>query len=46
MKIAGLSKKEIEQVQLLINIRPRKAIGYLNPLEFLTGQRVSLIVGF
>ena len=46
MKIAGLSKKEIEQAQLLINIRPRKALGYLNPLEFLTGKRVSLIVGF
>ena len=46
MKIAGLTKKEIEQAQLLINIRPRKALGYLNPLEFLTGKRVSLIVGF
>ena len=45
MKIAGLSKKEIEQAQLLINIRSRMTLGYLNPLDFWTGKRMSLIVG-
>jgi IS30 family transposase len=45
MAIAGLPKKEIESAQLSINIRPRKALNYLNPLEFLTSKRVSLIMG-
>ena len=45
MKIAGLSKKEIERAAFLINICPRKALDYLNPIEFLAGKRVSLIVG-
>ena len=45
MKIAELSKKEIERAVFLINIRPRKALDYLNPIEFLAGERVSLIVG-
>ena len=45
MKIGGLSKKEIEAAQGSINMRPRKALNYLSPLEFLAGRRVSLIVG-
>lgn len=44
MKIGKLSKKEIEAAELSINMRPRKTLNYLSPLEFLTGQRVSLIV--
>jgi IS30 family transposase len=43
MAIKSLPKKEIEQAQLLINMRPRKALNYLSPIEFLTGKRVSLI---
>ena len=45
MKIGGLSKKEIERAAFLISIRPRKTLNYLNPIEFLAGERVSLIVG-
>ncbi|WP_283107143.1 hypothetical protein [Shewanella surugensis] len=29
--------------RLLINMRPRKALNFLSPYEFLTGKRVSLI---
>ncbi|MBL4622653.1 MAG: IS30 family transposase [Immundisolibacteraceae bacterium] len=43
MKIARLSKKEIERAAFLINIRLRKTLDYLKPIEFLTGKRVSLI---
>jgi IS30 family transposase len=43
MAIKLLPKKETEQAQLLINMRPRKALNYLSPIEFLTGKRVSLI---
>ena len=43
MAIKSLPEKEIEQAQLLINMRPRKALNYLSPIEFLTGKRVSLI---
>ncbi len=43
MAIKSLPKKEIEQAQLLINMRPRKALNYFSPIEFLTGKRVSLI---
>jgi len=45
MKIGGLAKKDIEAAQRSINMRPRKALNYLNPLEFLAGTRVSLVVG-
>jgi len=44
MKIGGLSKQQIEQVQFLINMRPRKALDYLSPYEFLAGKRVSLML--
>ena len=43
MSIGSLSKKEIKQAEILINSRPRKALNYLSPYEFLTGQRVSFI---
>ena len=32
MKIAGLSKKEIERAAILIKIRLRKTLDYLNPI--------------
>jgi IS30 family transposase len=44
MKIGALSKQQIEQVQFIINIRPRKALDYLSPYEFLAGKRVSLML--
>lgn len=43
MCFSSLTKKCIEQAQFLINMRPRKALNYLSPYEFLTGKRVSLI---
>ena len=43
MAIGKLAKKEIEDAQFLINMRPRKLLNYLSPYEFLTGKRVSLI---
>lgn len=43
--IGKVSRSEIADVQRAINGRPRKALGFLSPLEFLTNQRVSLIVG-
>ncbi|RLA18631.1 MAG: hypothetical protein DRQ61_12655 [Gammaproteobacteria bacterium] len=45
MKMGNLSKKEIEAAELSINMRPRKALNYLSSLEFLTGQRVSVMLG-
>jgi IS30 family transposase len=44
MKIGALSKQQIEQVQFTINMRPRKALDYLSPYEFLAGKRVSLML--
>ena len=43
MALRSLPKEDIEQSQLLINMRPKKALNYLSPIEFLTGKRVSLI---
>ncbi|MEW5011623.1 MAG: IS30 family transposase [Cycloclasticus sp.] len=45
MRIGSLSKKVIAAAQLSINMRPRKTLNYLSPLEFLSGKRVSVIVG-
>jgi IS30 family transposase len=47
MAITGVPEIEIEieQAQLMINIRLRKTLNYLSPNEFITGKRVSLIVG-
>ena len=44
MAIGSLSHKIIKQAEFLINMRPRKALDYLSPYEFLTNKRVSLIV--
>jgi IS30 family transposase len=44
MKIGALTKQQIEQVQFCINMRPRKALNYLPPYEFLAGKRVSLML--
>ena len=44
-KIQNVSKLRLEEIQLLINCRPRKTLQYWTPLEVLTGERVSLIVG-
>jgi len=43
MKIAGLPEKVIFNAQSLLNTRPRKALKFLSPYEFLTGKSVSLI---
>ena len=45
MPLGKVSHAEIEQVQLAINGRPRKRLGYRCPLEVLAKKRVSLIVG-
>lgn len=44
MKIGSVPKKEIEEAQTLINMRPRKALHYLSPIDFLSGKRVSLML--
>jgi len=33
----------LTQAELLINMRPRKALDYLSPYEYLTDKRVSFI---
>ena len=43
MNIGSVPEKEIQNVQLLLNTRPRKALKFLSPYEFLTGKSVSLI---
>ena len=43
MEINGISTNRLKYVQFLINSRPRKALDYLSPLEFLTGERVSFM---
>ena len=43
MAIGSLPDKEIKQAEFLINVRPRKALNYLSPYEYLTGKRVSLM---
>jgi len=45
MSFGTLTNKQIEQVQFLINHRPRKALKYKTPMEVLAGRTVSLIVG-
>lgn len=42
--IANISHHELQEVSFLINIRPRKTLDYLSPLEVIAGKRVSLIV--
>lgn len=42
--IGKLTEQEIYTTQLLINLRPRKTLDYLSPVEVLFGKSVSLIV--
>jgi len=41
MKIGDVSKNKIDEAQFLINIRPRKALNYFSPIEFLSGKCVG-----
>ena len=41
--IANICELYLADVSLLINMRPRKTLGYLTPLEVLTGKRVSVM---
>jgi len=41
MKIDDVSKNKIDEAQFLINIRPRKALNYFSPIEFLSGKCVG-----
>ena len=43
MTIGSVCEQEIKNAEFSINTRPRKALDYLSPYEFLTGKRVSLI---
>ncbi len=43
MKIGSLNEQVIREAEFLINMRPRKALNFLSPYEFLTGKCVSLI---
>jgi IS30 family transposase len=42
--IASLSSQKIKDAIFRINIRPRKALNYLSPIEFLLEKRVSLML--
>tara|TARA_B100001063_G_scaffold223221_1_gene230267 strand:- start:264 stop:1220 length:957 start_codon:yes stop_codon:yes gene_type:complete len=44
MAIGSLSKRDVEQAVFAINMRPRKALNYLCPYEYLAGKRVSLML--
>lgn len=44
MAIGSLDEQRIQEACFLINSRPRKALNYLGPLEFLAGKRVSLMM--
>lgn len=45
MKISLFSHHDINDAVFLINIRPRKSLGYLSPIEYILKRRVSLISG-
>ena len=42
--IFNSSQKELNNIALMINLRPRKTLNFLTPIEVLTGKRVSLIM--
>ena len=42
-RISDVTEQYLADVSLLINMRPRKTLGYLTPLEVLTGKRVSVM---
>ena len=41
--IYNMSEAYLADINLLINMRPRKTLGYLTPLEVLAGKRVSIM---
>jgi len=41
--IGQLTEQDIAVTQMLINLRPRKSLSYLTPIEVLLNKRVSLI---
>ena len=41
--IGQLTEQDIAVTQMLINLRPRKSLNYLTPIEVLLNKRVSLI---
>ncbi|MBD1577899.1 IS30 family transposase, partial [Vibrio sp. S11_S32] len=41
--IANISTKVLNNIRLLINMRPRKTLDYLSPIEAFTGKCVSLM---
>jgi len=43
MALSQVSHDDIERTAFMINARPRKALEYLSPLEYLAGRRVSLM---
>lgn len=43
MALSQVSHDDIKRTAFLINARPRKALEYLSPLEYLAGRRVSLM---
>jgi IS30 family transposase len=43
MALSQVSHGDVERTAFLINARPRKALEYLSPLEYLAGRRVSLM---
>ena len=43
-EITHISNEKLREVSFLINMRPRKTLDYLTPLEIIAGTRVSLIV--
>jgi hypothetical protein len=43
--IAKISEQYLADVSLLINLRPRKTLGYLITLEVLMGKRVLFMLG-
>lgn len=43
-KIKHISRARLEDIQFIINCRPRKALNYYSPIEFLAGKRVSLMM--
>lgn len=45
MKMGHVAQSDIKDAEFLINIRPRKSLGYLSPIEYILNTRVSLISG-
>lgn len=44
MALSQVPHDDIERTAFLINARPRKALEYISPLEYLAGRRVSLMM--